>query len=49
MSGKADEITWHAHIVSPETPWVAVVIVDNDLANRREITGTAALTSNRGN
>jgi hypothetical protein len=48
-SGKADEITWHAHIVSPETPWVAVVIVDNDLANRREITGTAPLTSNRGN
>jgi hypothetical protein len=49
-SGEADEITWHAHIVSPETPWVAVVIVDNDLANRREITGTAPFTSsNRGN
>ncbi|MGA8152347.1 MAG: glycoside hydrolase family 9 protein [Terriglobales bacterium] len=35
------EAIWHAHIVSPETPWVAVVIPDNALNRRREITGTA--------
>ncbi|HTF68359.1 MAG TPA: hypothetical protein VK638_37345 [Edaphobacter sp.] len=48
-SEKVSVAVWHAHIISPETPWVAVVIVDNDLANRREITGTGPLTSNHGN
>jgi hypothetical protein len=39
-SDKASEIVWHAHITSPDTPWVAVVIVDNTISNRRELTGT---------
>jgi hypothetical protein len=30
---------WHAHVVSPKTPWVAVVIPDGTLSERREITG----------
>ena len=37
--GKVQEVTWHARIVSPETPWVAVVLADDSLAERREITG----------
>jgi Glycosyl hydrolase family 9/Cellulase N-terminal ig-like domain len=38
-SGNAQETVWHAHVVSPETPWVAVVIPDGKLTERREITG----------
>jgi Glycosyl hydrolase family 9/Cellulase N-terminal ig-like domain len=34
------EIVWHAHVVSPTTPWVAVVIPDGTLGERREVTGT---------
>jgi hypothetical protein len=39
-------VTWHAHILSGDTPWVAVVIADNIVANRREVTGTAPPQSN---
>jgi hypothetical protein len=46
-SDKESSVAWHAHVLSPDTPWVAVVIADNALANRREITGTAPLKSNR--
>ena len=42
-SEKAGDTVWHAHIRSAETPWVAVVIADNALGNRREVTGTAHL------
>ena len=38
-SGTTKEIVWHAHIVSPETPWVALVVPDGDLGKRAEITG----------
>ena len=38
-SAGAREIVWHAHVVSSTTPWVAVVIPDGTLAERREITG----------
>jgi len=38
-SGNAQETVWHAHVVSPDTPWVAVVIPDGNLTDRREITG----------
>jgi len=38
-SASAHEIVWHAHVVSSTTPWVAVVIPDGRLAERREITG----------
>src|SRR5258708_39037381 len=33
------EAVWHAHVVSPKTPWVAVVIPDGTLSERREVTG----------
>jgi hypothetical protein len=39
-SGHVREAVWHAHVVSPATPWVAVVIPDGTLSERREITGT---------
>lgn len=39
-AGKAGDLEWHARISSPDTPWVAVVIPDDTLANRREVTGT---------
>jgi hypothetical protein len=38
-SVSAREIVWHAHVVSPKIPWVAVVIPDSTLSERREITG----------
>jgi Glycosyl hydrolase family 9/Cellulase N-terminal ig-like domain len=47
--GKTAEAVWHAHIISPETPWVAVVIADNVLSNRRELTGVAKSTVPAGN
>jgi hypothetical protein len=48
-SGNASELVWHAHIPSPETPWVAVIIADDAIHNRRELTGTAPLKSASGN
>jgi hypothetical protein len=48
-SEKVSSVAWHAHVLSANTPWVAVVIADNALANHREVTGTAPLNSNRGN
>jgi hypothetical protein len=38
-SGGIQETVWHAHVVSPKTPWVAVVIPDDNLSKRREVTG----------
>lgn len=38
--GKAGEAVWHAKIKSRETPWVAVVIPDNEIDRRKEISGT---------
>jgi hypothetical protein len=40
-SGVVREAVWHAHLVSPNTPWVAVVIPDDTLNERREVTGSA--------
>ncbi len=34
-------VTWRAKVASSSTPWVAVVIPDNTLADRREVTGVA--------
>ncbi len=39
-AGKAQQAVWHAHVLSANTPWVAVVIPDDVLAERREVTGT---------
>jgi len=36
--GKTREAIWHARVVSHETPWVAVVIPDDTLSERREVT-----------
>jgi hypothetical protein len=35
---------WHAHVVSPNTPWVAVIIPDDKLGARRELTGAETAT-----
>jgi hypothetical protein len=40
-SEHSGEVLWHAHILSSDTPWVAVVIPDNTLSRRQEIAGTA--------
>ena len=40
-SEKAGEVVWHARVISPETPWVAVLIPDYAVSRRREITGSA--------
>jgi len=37
--GKVQEAVWHAHVIAADTPWVAVIIPDDILAERREITG----------
>ncbi len=39
-SGTVHETVWHAHVLSPATPWVAVVIPDGILSERRELTST---------
>ncbi|MCU1271508.1 MAG: hypothetical protein JWN74_2802 [Acidobacteriaceae bacterium] len=39
-SGGVREAVWRAHVVSPKTPWVAVIIPDSTLSERREITGS---------
>ena len=44
-SGGVREVVWHAHVASPNTPWVAVVIPDGSLSERREVTGTEICTS----
>jgi hypothetical protein len=38
-AGSVHQAVWHAHVLSADTPWVAVVIPDGALANRREVTG----------
>jgi hypothetical protein len=43
ISGGVREAVWHAHVVSPKTPWVAVVIADGNLSKRREVTGSENL------
>jgi hypothetical protein len=40
--GTRKEIIWHAHVVSAETPWVALVIPDGELSKRAEVTGAGA-------
>ncbi len=35
------EITWHARIVDPSTPWVAVVLKDGALSDHAELSGVA--------
>jgi hypothetical protein len=44
-SGSVREAVWHAHVISPNTPWVAVIIPDGILSERREVTGSEIQTS----
>jgi hypothetical protein len=48
-SAVAHEIVWHAHVVSPKTPWVALIIPDGTLDARREITGVISTTASETN
>jgi hypothetical protein len=41
-SGTTQEVVWRARVVSPETPWVALVIPDGDLSKRAEVTAANA-------
>ncbi|MGB8480861.1 MAG: glycoside hydrolase family 9 protein [Acidobacteriaceae bacterium] len=36
------EITWHARVIDPTSPWVAVVLPDGQLNQHQELTGIAA-------
>jgi hypothetical protein len=38
-SGLADTVEWRARISSPDTPWVAVVVPDDDISQRNEMMG----------
>ena len=40
-SGEAQTLTWRARIVAKDSPWVAVVVPDGDLSQRRELMGSA--------
>ena len=44
-SGSVRETVWYANVVSTKTPWVAVVIPDGTLSERREIAGSEVQTS----
>lgn len=48
VPGKTAETVWRAHVISAETPWVAVVIPDSRLNERRELTGTARSVPHSG-
>ena len=39
--GSAGTLEWHGRITNPDTPWVAVIVPDGDLAARKEVTGAA--------
>jgi hypothetical protein len=39
-SAHVRELVWHLHVISSDTPWVALVIPDHNLIERREVTGT---------
>jgi hypothetical protein len=38
--GVAGTLSWNARIESQGTPWVIVVVPDNDLSRRMELIGT---------
>jgi hypothetical protein len=38
-SGVAGTLEWRTRIASADTPWVAVVIPDDDLSLRKEVIG----------
>ena len=40
-TGQTGKLEWTVSIDSPDEPWVAVLIPDDDLSGRKEITGSA--------
>ena len=38
-AGSKREVVWRGHVVSSETPWVAVVVPDGEMNERAEVTG----------
>lgn len=40
VSSQPKEIAWHARVIASNTPWVAVIIPDDTLSERRELTGS---------
>ncbi len=40
-SGGVGTLEWHARITSQDSPWVAVVVPDEDLSQRKEVMGAA--------
>jgi hypothetical protein len=38
-SGNAESFEWHGHVTSNDTPWVAVIVPDDNLSQRKEIRG----------
>jgi len=41
-AGAAETFTWRARVVAKDTPWVAVVVPDGDLSQRKELMGSAS-------
>jgi hypothetical protein len=41
-AGTFADLIWHAQIVSADTPWVSIVIPDEMLSARKELSGIAA-------
>jgi hypothetical protein len=37
--GVSGRLEWHAQVDSPNIPWVAVIVPDDDLARRKEVRG----------
>jgi hypothetical protein len=35
------QISWHARVIDPATPWVAVLLPDGQLNQHQELTGIA--------
>jgi hypothetical protein len=38
-AGSKKEVVWRAHVVSPDSPWVGIVIPDGEMNERVELTG----------
>jgi hypothetical protein len=41
-AGASGDLKWHAQVVSADTPWVAVIVPDETLTERAELSGIAA-------
>jgi hypothetical protein len=39
--GSSGDLIWHAHVIAADTPWVAVIVPDDTLTGRKELSGIA--------